>query len=348
MLIGVPKEIKNHEYRVGMAPASVREAIKHGHQVMVQSNAGDGIGVGDAEYAQIGAEIIDSADEIFARAELVVKVKEPQATERAMLREGQVLFTYLHLAPDPEQTKDLVASGATCIAYETVTSPHGGLPLLAPMSKVAGRMAIQAGAYCLEHPHGGLGMLLGGVPGVDPAKVVILGAGVVGTHATHIAVGMGADVWVIDRNPEAIEAHWKQFGRSTNTVFSTQDAVERHVLDADLVIGGVLIPRRDGQGNEARRGHRRCRYRPGWLLRNFEADDACRTDLYRRRRCALLRGQYAGRRAAHLDLRAQQRHLAARAGARRQGLPQGADGGPLAARRAQCAQGQDHPARSSP
>ncbi|MCP4390268.1 MAG: alanine dehydrogenase [Gammaproteobacteria bacterium] len=242
MLIGVPKEIKNHEYRVGMAPASVREAIKHGHQVLVQANAGEGIGVSDAEYAQIGAEIVDSAEEIFARAELVVKVKEPQAVERAMLREGQVLFTYLHLAPDPEQTKDLVASGATCIAYETVTSPYGGLPLLAPMSKVAGRMAIQAGAYCLEHPHGGLGMLLGGVPGVDPAKVVILGAGVVGTHATHIAVGMGADVWVIDRNPEAIEAHWKQFGRSTNTVFSTQDAIERHVMDADLVIGGVLIP----------------------------------------------------------------------------------------------------------
>jgi alanine dehydrogenase len=242
MLIGVPKEIKNHEYRVGMAPASVREAIKHGHQVMVQVNAGEGIGVSDAEYAQIGAEVVDSAEEIFARAEMVVKVKEPQAVERAMLREGQVLFTYLHLAPDPEQTKDLVDSGATCIAYETVTSPHGGLPLLAPMSKVAGRMAIQAGAYCLEHPHGGLGMLLGGVPGVDPAKVVIIGAGVVGTHATHIAVGMGADVWVIDRNPDAIEAHWKQFGRSTNTVFSTQDAIERHVMDADLVIGGVLIP----------------------------------------------------------------------------------------------------------
>lgn len=242
MLIGVPKEIKNHEHRVGMAPASVREAIKHGHQVMVEVHAGDGIGVSDAEYAQIGAQIIDTAEEIFARAELVVKVKEPQAVERAMLREGQVLFTYLHLAPDPEQTRDLVASGATCIAYETVTSPHGGLPLLAPMSKVAGRMAIQAGAYCLGHPHGGLGMLLGGVPGVDPAKVVVLGAGVVGTHATHIAVGMGADVWVIDRNPEAIESHWKQFGRSTNTVFSTQDAIERHVLDADLVIGGVLIP----------------------------------------------------------------------------------------------------------
>ncbi len=242
MLIGVPKEIKNHEYRVGMAPASVREAIKHGHQVMVQANAGEGIGVSDDEYAKIGAQIVDSPEEIFASAELIVKVKEPQAGERAMLREGQVLFTYLHLAPDPEQTKDLIASGAICIAYETVTSPRGGLPLLAPMSKVAGRMAIQAGAYCLEHPHGGLGMLLGGVPGVDPAKVVILGAGVVGTHATHIAVGMGADVWVIDRNPEAIENHWRQFGRSTNSVFSTDDAIERHVVEADLVIGGVLIP----------------------------------------------------------------------------------------------------------
>ena len=242
MLIGVPKEIKNHEYRVGMAPASVREAIKHGHKVMVETNAGGGIGVSDAEYEKIGAQIVDSPEEIFESAELIVKVKEPQAGERAMLREGQVLFTYLHLAPDPEQTKELIASGAICIAYETVTSPHGGLPLLAPMSKVAGRMAIQAGAYCLEHPHGGLGMLLGGVPGVDPTKVVILGSGVVGTHATHIAVGMGADVWVLDRNPEAIENHWKQFGRSTNSVFSTDDAIERHVVEADLVIGGVLIP----------------------------------------------------------------------------------------------------------
>jgi alanine dehydrogenase len=242
MLLGVPKEIKNHEYRVGMAPASVREAIKHGHQVMVETNAGEGIGVNDDEYAKIGAQIVGSPDEIFAQAELIVKVKEPQAGERAMLREGQILFTYLHLAPDPEQTKDLLASGAICIAYETVTAPHGGLPLLAPMSKVAGRMAIQAGAYCLEQPHGGLGMLLGGVPGVDPAKVVILGAGVVGTHATHIAVGMGADVWVIDRSPEAIESHWRQFGRSTNSVFSTDDAIEHHVVEADLVIGGVLIP----------------------------------------------------------------------------------------------------------
>ncbi len=242
MLIGVPKEIKNHEYRVGMAPASVREAIKHGHQVLVETNAGQGIGVDDDQYRLIGAEIAESPEDIFARAEMIVKVKEPQAGERAMLRQDQVLFTYLHLAPDPDQTRDLVNSGAICIAYETVTSPFGGLPLLAPMSKVAGRMSIQAGAYCLEHPHGGLGMLLGGVPGVDPSKVVILGAGVVGSHATHMAVGMGADVWVIDRNPEVIESHWKQFGRSTNTVFSTDDAVERHVLEADLVIGGVLIP----------------------------------------------------------------------------------------------------------
>jgi len=233
MLIGVPREIKNHEYRVGMAPASVREAIKHGHQVLVETRAGEGIGVSDDEYAQIGAEIVTTPAGIFERAEMIVKVKEPQA---------QVLFTYLHLAPDPEQTRDLIDSGAVCIAYETVTSPRGGLPLLAPMSMVAGRMAIQAGAYCLEHPHGGLGMLLGGVPGVDPAKVVVLGAGVVGTHATHIAVGMGADVWVIDRNPAVLESHWQQFGRSTNTIFSTDDSIERHVLEADLVIGGVLIP----------------------------------------------------------------------------------------------------------
>ena len=242
MLIGVPKEIKNHEYRVGLSPASVREAVHHGHQVLVERNAGEGIGAGDAKYEAAGAAIIDNAAEIFTRADMIVKVKEPQAAERKMLRPGQVLFTYLHLAPDPEQTKDLVESDAVCIAYETVTSPFGGLPLLAPMSKVAGRMAIQAGAYCLEHPHGGLGMLLGGVPGVDPAKVVILGAGVVGTHAAHIAVGMGADVWIIDRNNDVLEAHWKQFGRSTNTVYSTQEAIEQHVLMADLVIGGVLIP----------------------------------------------------------------------------------------------------------
>jgi alanine dehydrogenase len=185
---------------------------------------------------------VGTAQDVFDAAEMVVKVKEPQAGERKMLQRGQILFTYLHLAPDPEQAKDLVDSGAVCIAYETVTSATGGLPLLAPMSEVAGRMSIQAGAYYLEKPHGGLGVLLGGVPGVDPAKVVILGGGVVGSHAADIALGMGADVWVLDRNTEVLRALWRQFGRPLNTVFSTRDAIERHVTSADLVVGGVLIP----------------------------------------------------------------------------------------------------------
>jgi alanine dehydrogenase len=242
MIIGVPKEIKNHEYRVGLTPRSVKECVNNGHRVLVQTNAGAGIGASDDEYTTCGAEIISTAVGIFEAAEMIVKVKEPQASEIAMLREGQILYTYLHLAPDPGQTKGLVESGAICIAYETVTSPRGGLPLLAPMSKVAGRMAVQAGAHFLEHPNGGMGALLGGVPGVDPLKVVILGGGVVGAHSAHMAVGMGADVWVLDNNPDTLEKHWQQFGRSTNTVFSTQSSVEEHVLEADLVIGGVLIP----------------------------------------------------------------------------------------------------------
>lgn len=242
MIIGVPKEIKNHEYRVGLTPGSVHECVAHGHKVIVQSNAGAGIGASDDDYRKVGAEIINDASDIFAQADMIVKVKEPQAVERAMLREGQILFTYLHLAPDPEQTADLIKSGAICIAYETVTSPTGGLPLLAPMSKVAGRLSIQAGAHCLEQPQAGLGVLLGGVPGVAPAKVVILGSGIVGTHAAHIAVGMGANVLVFDNNPEALERHWRQFGDSTHSIFSTKNTLEEHLVDADLVIGGVLIP----------------------------------------------------------------------------------------------------------
>ncbi|MDE2446318.1 MAG: NAD-binding protein, partial [Alphaproteobacteria bacterium] len=205
MLIGVPKEIKNHEYRVGFTPTSVREAVRNGHHVLVQNGAGLGIGSSDQDYINAGAKMVADAPEIFAKADMIVKVKEPQAVERAMLREGQILYTYLHLAPDPEQTKDLVKSGAICIAYETVTNSRGGLPLLAPMSQVAGRMSVQSGAHCLEKAQGGRGMLLGGVPGVSPAKVVILGGGVVGTNAAAIALGMGADVTVIERSTDRME-----------------------------------------------------------------------------------------------------------------------------------------------
>jgi alanine dehydrogenase len=242
MRIGVPREIKVLENRVGLVPGSVREAVAHGHEVIVEHDAGQGIGMGDDAYRNAGARVVGTAREVFDAAEMIVKVKEPQAGEREMLRRGQILFTYLHLAPDPGQAKDLVDSGAVCIAYETVTSATGGLPLLAPMSEVAGRMSIQAGAYYLEKPHGGLGVLLGGVPGVDPAKVVILGGGVVGSHAAAIALGMGAEVWVLDRNTEVLRALWRQFGRPLNTVFSTRDAIERHVTSADLVVGGVLVP----------------------------------------------------------------------------------------------------------
>ena len=242
MLIGVPKEIKVREYRVGLTPTNVREVVAHGHQVVVERGAGAGIGMTDAHYEAAGARIAPDSASVFRDAQMIVKVKEPLAPERAMLRRGQVLFTYLHLAPDPAQAHDLMRSGATCIAYETVTSPSGGLPLLAPMSEVAGRMAIQVGAYFLEKAHGGLGMLLGGVPGVDPAKVVVLGGGVVGTHAIHIALGMGADVWVLDRSVDVLRRLWTQFDRPLNTVFSTRDAVEQHVAAADLVVGGVLIP----------------------------------------------------------------------------------------------------------
>ncbi len=242
MLIGVPKEIKIREYRVGLTPTNVRELVAHGHKVIVEREAGAGIGMTDAHYEAAGARVVAGAADVFGSADLVVKVKEPLAPERKLLRTGQTLFTYLHLAPDPEQAHELMASGATCIAYETVTSATGGLPLLAPMSEVAGRMSIQVGAYFLEKAHGGLGMLLGGVPGVDPAKVVVLGGGVVGTHAIHIALGMGADVWVLDRSVDVLRRLWAQFDRPLNTVFSTRDAVEHHVAAADLVIGGVLIP----------------------------------------------------------------------------------------------------------
>ncbi len=242
MLIGVPRETKVHEYRVGMTPSSVREAVAHGHEVLVERSAGAGIGAADATYRNAGASIAESAQEVFERAAMIVKVKEPQAAERKLLRAGQVLFAYLHLAPDPEQAGDLLASGAVCIAYETVTGPGGGLPLLAPMSEVAGRMAVQAGAKCLEKEAGGMGILLGGVAGVPPAKIVILGAGVVGSNAAQIAVGSGARVVVIDRSIEALRRMDRLLGARVVTVYSNRDNIESNILGADLVIGGVLIP----------------------------------------------------------------------------------------------------------
>ncbi|AHB77286.1 MULTISPECIES: alanine dehydrogenase [Pandoraea] len=242
MKIGVPKEIKNHEYRVGMTPAAVREVVARGHEVWIETQAGAGIGMDDTVYAAAGAHIAANAVDVFDRAELIVKVKEPQAVERARLRPHHTLFTYLHLAPDPEQTRDLIQSGASCIAYETVTSANGGLPLLAPMSEVAGRMSIQAGATALEKTHGGLGLLLSGVPGVEAGKVVILGGGVVGTNAATVAVGIGAQVTVIDKSVDALRRISAQFGGRVQTVYSTQHAIETHLRDADLVVGGVLIP----------------------------------------------------------------------------------------------------------
>jgi len=242
MLVGVPKEIKDSEYRVGLVPSAVRELTKNGHRVLVETSAGLGAGLSDDNYRSVGAEIVPDADQIYARSELVVKVKEPLAPERKKLRAGQVLFTYLHLAADPEQTADLMASGVIAIAYETVTSAHGTLPLLTPMSEVAGRMAPHVGARCLEKENGGRGVLLGGVPGVPPADVAILGGGVAGTHAAVISAGMGATVSVIDRNPEALRRVATQLGARVRTVFSTSDAIETLCRRADLVIASVLIP----------------------------------------------------------------------------------------------------------
>ena len=242
MLIGLPQEIKNHEYRVGLTPASVRELCTHGHQVLVQSGAGAAIGLSDEQYQAAGATLALDAAHVFAQAEMIVKVKEPQPQECAMLRPGQILYTYLHLAPDPDQTAALIQSGAVCIAYETITGPGGGLPLLAPMSEVAGRMAVQAGAAHLEKSKGGMGVLLGGVPGVPAAHVVIIGAGVVGTHALQMAVGLGARVTVLDKSVDRLRQLDLIFGNRINTVYSTAQSVEDAVLDAELVIGGVLIP----------------------------------------------------------------------------------------------------------
>jgi alanine dehydrogenase len=242
MKIGCPKEIKPQEFRVGMTPNAAYEAVNKGHEVVIEAGAGIGAGFDDAAYTDAGATILATAQEVFDSADMIVKVKEPQAVERAMLTPGHLLFTYLHLAPDAAQTQDLVASGATCIAYETVTASGGGLPLLAPMSKVAGRMSIQAGAHHLESPQGGAGLLLGGVAGVPPAKVVVIGGGVVGENAIEMAVGMGADVTVLDRNTDVLDRLAKRFNTNLRTVYSNAATTWDFVTDADLVVGAVLIP----------------------------------------------------------------------------------------------------------
>jgi len=242
MRIGCPREIKNREYRVGLTPESAKELVKHGHEVWVEAEAGTGIGASDQEYEAAGAKIHPDPAILYAECEMIVKVKEPQPEERAMLREGQILYTYLHLAPDPEQTADLVKSGVTAIAYETVTGEGGTLPLLKPMSQVAGRMSIQAGATALEKAHGGRGVLLGGVPGVMPGKVIVIGGGVVGFNAAQMASGLGADVTILDRNPDVLERVGTHFESRAKTRFSNHANLEESVCEADLIIGAVLIP----------------------------------------------------------------------------------------------------------
>jgi alanine dehydrogenase len=242
MRVGVPKEIKIHEYRVGLTPGTVREYVAAGHSVIVETNAGAGIGAADEAYRKAGAAIADSAEQIFATSDMIVKVKEPQAREWSQLREGQIIFTYLHLAPDPEQARGLMASGCTAIAYETVTDAKGGLPLLAPMSEVAGRLSIEAAGSALKRSAGGRGILIGGVPGVVPARVVVIGGGVVGTHAARMAVGLGAEVTILDRSLPRLRELDELFAGRVRTRFSTIEAVEQEVFAAEVVIGAVLVP----------------------------------------------------------------------------------------------------------
>ena len=315
MRVGCPKEIKNHEYRVGLTPGSVREYVAHGHEVIIETKAGAGIGADDDAYRAAGAKIVATAKEIFERSDMVVKVKEPQPQEWAMLRDGQILYTYLHLAPDPEQTKGLLASGVTAIAYETVTDDRGGLPLLAPMSEVAGRLAIQAGAVSLQKANGGRGILLGGVPGVLPAKVAVIGGGVVGLHAAKMAVGLGADVTILDRSLPRLRQLDDLFSGRVHTRFSTIDALEEEVFSADLVIGAVLIP--GAAAPKLVTKEMLSGMKQGAVIVDvaidqggcFETSHATtRSDLCGRRRRALLRRQHARCRSSDLGSRTQQCH----------------------------------------
>ena len=311
MKIGVPKEIKTLEFRVGLVPPVVHQLTVYGHQVFVETGAGAGIGQSDEDYRKAGATILPNADEVFKAADMIVKVKEPQAVEIARLTPRHILFTYLHLAPDPEQAKGLMKSGATAIAYETITDAKGRLPLLAPMSQVAGRMATQVGAALLLKPAGERGMLIGGVPGVPPAKVLILGGGVSGEHAAEMAMGMRADVTLFDISPARLEQLDEQFDGRLKTVFSTHHAIGEAITDADLVIGCVLLPgasapklikREDLEAHAQRFGAGGCGDRPGRLFRDQPAHHPCRSHFRGGRHHPLLRRQHAGRGPSHLDL----------------------------------------------
>jgi hypothetical protein len=320
MRVGVPLEIKPDEYRVAITPAGVREMVEHGHEVLIEAGAGLGSAISDADFEAQGARIVAEASTVFAEAEMILHVKELQPPEIEMLRPGQLLFTYLHLAPDPEQTRGLRDSGATCIAYETVEDASARLPLLAPMSEIAGKIATQAGAFMLEKPLGGRGILLGGVPGVAAANVIVIGGGVVGMNAAFIAIGMEADVFVFDKSIDRLRELEVAFGGRCSTVYSTTLAVEEMLPSADLVIGAVLVhgprplrhPSRAAGADEARRGAGRRRDRPGRLLRDLAAHHSSRPDLRGRRDHSLLRQQHAGSGPDHLDPGPHQRDIALR------------------------------------
>ena len=309
MRIGVPKEIKTEEYRVGLTPAAVREYVAQGHQVLVEQSAGHGVGATDDIYARAGAHLADTAEEVFRTADMIVKVKEPQRSEWQWLREGQMLFTYLHLAPDPEQALGLLASGCTAVAYETVREHDGSLPLLAPMSEVAGRLSIEAAALALRRPARGMGKLMGGVPGVPPAKVVVLGGGVVGTHAARMATGLGAEVVILDRSLARLRQLDELFEGRVQTRFATLDARRRVGPGGERT--EIDHPRASEKYAAAVR-FGRCRDRSGRVLRNIPSDHASGPDLCGRRDRALLRRQYAGRGSDHVKPRVEQRDIAVR------------------------------------
>ena len=331
MKVGVPKEVKNHEYRVAITPIGVHELVAHGHEVFVEQGAGEGSSIPDDEYVAAGAEILPEADEVWGTADMVLKVKEPVAEEYHRMREGLTLFTYLHLAADKPLTEELLPRKVTAIAYETVQLPSGGLPLLYPMSEVAGCLAPQVGAHALMKAQGGRGVLMGGVGGVANAKVVIIGAGVSGQNAANIALGMGADVTLLDTDLDKLRMSFWRYNNRVHGLASSQLAIEQQVMEADMVIGAVLIPGATAPklvsndlvaADEAGLGAGRHRGRPGWLLRGHPADHPRRPDLPGAQLDLLLRGEHARRGAEHLDVRADQRDPAVRRGDGRQGLEQ--------------------------